>query len=157
MKRTIIGFATLVAIVIGATATSWAQSFHALANCKQDPTNSFYNGTLGVTSDSQLYDPGSSDHGVQIICQYNVGATATVVSGWAAGVNTITAQLCYQAYSGGSPVCFATGGSTAAGLNHFPVTVPTPPIAANPGPQDYVFLRIQMFDSGGTLWGYSGP
>jgi hypothetical protein len=157
MKMVLIGIAVSVAIIMGGAASSWAQSFHALANCKQDVTNPHYNGTLGITSDSQLYDSDSGDNGVQVICQYNVGATATIVSGWAAGANTITAQLCYQPYGGGGAVCFATGGSTVAGLNHFAVTVPSPPIASNPGAQDFVFLRIQMFDSGGTVWGYTGP
>jgi hypothetical protein len=136
---------------MGMTTSAWAfNPEHAAANCKHTTATSSFNGTLGINAQNQLYDAGSGDNGVQAICPLsNAPFTSVSVSGFAAGVNTIKAQMCYQPSTGGSPVCGSIAGSTAAGFQS--ISVPTPSGSTS---SDFFFLLIDMFDSGGTVWGY---
>lgn len=155
MKKALLGVATVIAIMAGGTARSWAQvgQTSVVANCKQDLSDtSTYNGSLGVSATDQYYDSGSGDSGVEVICPVANGSyTKAIVSGFSAAGSTtaMNARVCVQAYSGGNPVCGTPVGPSTSGEVHFQATIPTH-VAA-----DFIFLQIRLFDGGGTVWGYA--
>jgi hypothetical protein len=155
MRRTLVGLAVLGTLIMGGAASSWAAgSFHAAANCKQVPQNaaSPYNGTLGINYPyNQLYDSGSGDTGVLVICPVSAGSVVNeIVSAWANGAGQIKAQLCVESYAGNTPNCGPTA-SASVGLNHLPVSWPS----AGFGTQDYTYLQVQLYDGNSTFWGYT--
>jgi hypothetical protein len=153
MKRALLCIAISAAFITSMARSSLATTtpWHAVSYCKQDLTDSFYNGTLGITSDHQFYDAGSGDNGVQIVCPLAFTQTNVLVAGFAAGSNTISARVCYQPLGGGTPQCNPpTGPMNGGGVVNFPVTVPNT-VTRN----DFMYIQIRMFDGGGTVWGYS--